>query len=122
MVSATKESVALYQSCRNKAILLKAYAALVLILQIGFKLVNDQKFLKQYNWDKEINNFLVKLEINDYMPILGFSKPSENDINILKLFLSPIIFYISSALLKDHFSSKAMKLEAEGEKSENKDK
>jgi hypothetical protein len=110
VVSATSESVTLYQSCRSKAILLKAYAALVLILQIGFKLVNDQKFLKQYNWDQEINNFLVKLQINDYMPIIGFSKPSENDINILKLFLSPIIFYITSAILKDHFASKEKKL------------
>jgi hypothetical protein len=63
---------AFYKNCKNKAVLLKAYAAIVLVLQIGFKLINDKKFLKQYNWDAEVENFLKELKINNYMPILGF--------------------------------------------------
>jgi len=40
------------------------------------------------------------------MPVIGFFKPSDADVNIVKLFLSPIIFYITSSILKDHFKGK----------------
>lgn len=86
--------------------MLKTYAAIVLILQIGFKLINDEKFLKQYGWDKALNSYLQAWNIIEYMPILGFSKPSDKDVNIVKLFLSPIIFYITTSILKDHFNKK----------------
>jgi hypothetical protein len=40
---------------------LKGYATFVLILQILFKLINDEKFLKQYGWDKALNSYLESL-------------------------------------------------------------
>jgi hypothetical protein len=40
------------------------------------------------------------------MPVLGFSKPSDADVNIIYLFLSPIIFYITTSILKDHFKER----------------
>jgi len=40
------------------------------------------------------------------MPVIGFFKPSDADVNLVKLFLSPIIFYITSSILKDHFKGK----------------
>jgi hypothetical protein len=40
------------------------------------------------------------------MPVLGFSKPSDADVNIINLFLSPIIFYITTSILKDHFKER----------------
>ena len=86
--------------------MLKGYAVIVLILQIGFKLINDEKFLKQYGWDKALNSYLEAWNIIDYMPILGFSKPTDADVNLVNLFLSPIIFYITTSILKDHFKLK----------------
>ena len=41
VVAASEPSEHLFKSCVKKAILLKGYAVLVLILQIGFKLIND---------------------------------------------------------------------------------
>lgn len=96
----------MFKSCVKKAIILKGYAFFVLFLQILFKLINDEKFLKQYGWDKALNSYLESLKIIEYMPVLGFSKPSDADVNIINLFLSPIIFYITTAILKDHFKEK----------------
>lgn len=90
----------------KKAIILKGYAFFVLFLQILFKLINDEKFLKQYGWDKALNSYLESLKIIEYMPVLGFSKPSDADVNIINLFLSPIIFYITTSILKDHFKER----------------
>ena len=85
---------------------MKGYATFVLILQILFKLINDEKFLKQYGWDKALNSYLESLKIIEYMPVIGFSKPSDADVNIINLFLSPIIFYITTSILKDHFKER----------------
>ena len=85
---------------------MKGYAFFVLFLQILFKLINDEKFLKQYGWDKALNSYLESLKIIEYMPVLGFSKPSDADVNIINLFLSPIIFYITTSILKDHFKER----------------
>jgi hypothetical protein len=56
------------------------------------------------------------------MPVIGFSKPSEADINIIKLFLSPIIFYITTTILKDHFASKIKDSKIENSAGENETK
>jgi hypothetical protein len=96
----------LFKSCVKKSIILKGYATFVLILQILFKLINDEKFLKQYGWDKALNSYLESLKIIEYMPVIGFSKPSDADVNIINLFLSPIIFYITTSILKDHFKER----------------
>jgi hypothetical protein len=45
------------------------------------------------------------------MPVLGFSKPSDADVNIIYLFLSPIIFYITTSILKDHFKERFEEVE-----------
>lgn len=85
---------------------MKSYAILVLVLQISYKLINDKDFLSKYGWDQFLNKYLDEYNLTNYMPVIGFSKPSAGDSNIIMLFLSPIIFYISTAILKDHFSYK----------------
>jgi hypothetical protein len=75
-------------------------------MQISYKLINDKDFLSKYGWDEFLNTYLDTFGLTNYMPIIGFSKPRSTDSNIIMLFLSPIIFYISTSVLKDHFSFK----------------
>lgn len=83
--------------------MLKTYAAVVLILQISYKLINNKDFLQQYGLDSVLNSYLIKLGIFEYMPLFGFFNDDGTSGNIIWLFMSPILFYISTQILKDHF-------------------
>ncbi len=111
MVSASEQSKALYKKCVRAAIILKAYAAVVLILQISYKLINNKDFLQQYGLDSVVNSYLIKMGIFEYMPLFGFFNDTQG--NIIWLFMSPILFFISSQILKDHFDERFKNKEAE---------
>jgi hypothetical protein len=49
--------------------------------------------------------------IFEYMPLFGFFNDTTG--NIIWLFMSPILFFISSQILKDHFQERLDKKEAE---------
>lgn len=49
------------------------------------------------------------------MGIIGFSTIKEQNKNLATIFLSPIIFYITASILKDHFNSKNQELIKERE-------
>ena len=47
------------------------------------------------------------LGLDEYMTIIGFSTyDNENQQNLAWIFLSPIIFFITASILKDHFQDK----------------
>jgi hypothetical protein len=103
VVSATEATKELYHKCVRRAIILKTYAIIVLILQIAYKLINYKAFLKRYGFDTIVNSYLEEFGIKSYMPLLGFFNDEGSNSNIIWLFLSPIMFYITTAILKDHF-------------------
>lgn len=69
--------------------------------------MNDKAFLTKYGLYYNFEDSFP--EVYKFLPIIGFSKPSKGESNIIKLFLSPIIFYISTTVLKDHFARKVAK-------------
>jgi len=115
VVSATVEDLNLYKKCVRESITLKSYAAIVLVLQIGYHFVNDPNFLAKYGWDSYLSETLASTNtgILNYMDMIGFYKyeTGQERSGIVWLFLSPILFYITTTILKDHFSSKKDKLE-----------
>jgi hypothetical protein len=115
VVSATVEDISLYKKCERESITLKSYAAIVLVLQIGYHFVNDPNFLAKYGWDSYLSETLASTNtgILNYMDMIGFYKyeTGKERSGIVWLFLSPILFYITTTILKDHFSSKKDKLE-----------
>lgn len=100
--------------------ILKQYSGLVLMAQIAYELINNQEFLGAYGWGTQFKDTMKDLNINEqYMGMIGFYEygTGENK-NIAWIFLSPIIFYITTSIMKDHFSDKrdALKAQQEAEK------
>jgi hypothetical protein len=67
--------------------------------------------LKQYGFDSIVNEQLQKLGLLEYMPLFGFFNDNGPQSNIIWLFLSPIMFYISTSILKDHFNARYHKMQ-----------
>lgn len=93
--------------------ILKQYSGIVLIAQIAYHLINDENFLSSYGWDTLMKDFLKSNGINEkYLGIIGFHEydKSQASSGLIWLFLSPIIFYITTSIMKDHFSEKLVRL------------
>jgi hypothetical protein len=70
-------------------------------------MIKSKDFLASYGWGEYFDEILTFLEKNaGILKIIGFDSSVDGNTNIAWLFLSPIIFYITTSIMKDHFQSK----------------
>jgi hypothetical protein len=104
-----KEEIKRFQRFTLLTKILKQYSGIVLMAQIAYELINNEKFLGAYGWGSTFKNTLEAWNIDErYMGMIGFYEYGSNQGgNIVWIFLSPIIFYITTSIMKDHFQGKA---------------
>lgn len=111
-MSANEESRSMIQRCITNSAILRIYSGIVLIAQIAYTFITDQSFLASYGFDDILQTILSTVGLSQYLEIIGFSTYT-GETSIAATFLSPILFYITAAILQDYFRVRLEKYERE---------
>ena len=102
---------------------LRQYSGLVLIIQIAYFFVNDKDFLEKnhFQFGKDFAEWITENGLEIYLTLAGFTHyTSGKKENLVWIFLSPIIFFITASILKDHYTEKKLDLGMEIHEAEKK--
>ena len=101
-MSATEESSSMLRRCVTNSAILRIYSGLVLIAQIAYTFLTDPTFLASYGFSDIITVIFSSVGLQEYLTIIGFSTFTGSS-SIAATFMSPILFYITAAILQDYF-------------------
>lgn len=92
---------------------LRQYSGLVLIIQIAYFFVNDKEFLEKnhFQFGKDLAEYITEHGLEIYLSMAGFTQYASGKQNLVWIFLSPIIFFITASILKDHYTEKKTELQ-----------